>query len=65
MNQGSFKCMHLKQIKKLFNGHLENFQKYHIMASDIVSKIAATYIITRSVSDRRGRGEKTSSVYGK
>ena len=32
----------LKQIKKSFNRHPKTFQKYHIVASDIVSKIAAT-----------------------
>ena len=34
--------MLLKQIKKVFNRHPEAFQKLHIMASDIVSKFAAT-----------------------
>ena len=36
------KHMVLKQIKKAFNRHPKAFQKYQIMVSDIVSKIAAT-----------------------
>ena len=42
----------------------ETFQKYHSMASDIVSKIAATEINTRILSDIRGV-EQTSSVFVK
>ena len=42
MNQGGSKPMILKQVKKAFQRYPEAFQKYHIMASDIVSKIAAT-----------------------
>ena len=34
--------MLLKQIKATFNRDLEAFQNYHIMTSDIVSKIGAT-----------------------
>ena len=41
INQGGFKQMYLKQIKKPFNRHVEAFQRY-VMASDIVCKIAAT-----------------------
>ena len=54
INQGSSKYMLLKRMTKAFNKHPEGFQKYHIMVSDIVSKIAATYVNTRSVSDSRG-----------
>ena len=34
--------MPLKHIKKAFNRYPKVFQKYHIMAEDIVSKFAAT-----------------------
>ena len=44
INQSSFKHMLLKHIKKVFNGHSEGFHQYHIMASDIVSKIATAYL---------------------
>ena len=40
--QGGSKYMLLKQIKKVFNRHLEAFQKSHIIASDTVSKLSAT-----------------------
>ena len=42
INQAGSKQLLLKQIKKAFNRHPKAFQKYHIIASDIVSKIAAT-----------------------
>ena len=42
VNQAGSKHLLLKQIKKAFNGDPEAFQKYHIIASDIVSKTAAT-----------------------
>ena len=42
INQVDSKHMLLKQIKKSFNRHLQAFKKYHIMASDILSKTAAT-----------------------
>ena len=41
ISQGGSEYMLLKQIKKSFNRHPEDFQMY-IMASDIVSNIAAT-----------------------
>ena len=43
INQGRPKHMFLKHIEKAFNRHPEAFYKYHknhIMASDILSKIA-------------------------
>ena len=64
INQGSSKQMILKQIKKAFNRHPEPFQKYHTMASYTVSRIAATYINERSVSDTR-EVEQSNSVFGK
>ena len=48
--------MILKQIIKPFNRYPETFQKYHSMASDIVSKIAAAEINTRILSDIGGGG---------
>ena len=42
MNQVGSKHMPLQQIKKACNSHPKAFYKNHIMASDIVSKIAAT-----------------------
>ena len=50
INQASSKHLLLKQIKKAFNRHPKVFQKYHTIASDIVSKIAAIW----SVSDSKG-----------
>ena len=44
IDQSSFKHMLLKHIKKVFNGHSEDFHQYHIIASDIVSKIATAYL---------------------
>ena len=44
INPGKFKHMLLKHIKKVFNRHSEAFNKYHIMVSDTVSKIAAAYL---------------------
>ena len=41
INQTGSKHLLLKQIKKTFNRHQEAFEKCHIIASDIVSKIAA------------------------
>ena len=41
ISQGVVPNMLLKQIKKAFSRHPEAFQKYPIMASDIVSKTAA------------------------
>ena len=40
----SLKHMLLKHIKKAFNRHPKAFHKYHIMASDIGSEIAAAYL---------------------
>lgn len=40
ISQDSSRQMLLKQIKKLFNRHPEAFQKYHVMVSDIINKIA-------------------------
>ena len=59
--------MILKQIIKPFNRYPETFQKYHSMASDIVSKIAAAEINTRILSDigGGGGGVQTSSVFVK
>ena len=54
--------MLLKRITKAFNKHPEGFQKYHIMVSDIVSKIAATYVNTRSVSDSKGLNKLVQSL---
>ena len=42
INQVGSKHLPLQQIKKACNSHLKAFYKNHIMASDIVSKIAAT-----------------------
>ena len=53
INQGGSKHMLFKQLKNAFNTHVEAFQKYHTMASDIVGKVAATQINTRSVFDSR------------
>ena len=50
INQSGSKHLLLKQIRKAFNGHPKAFQRYHIIASDIISKIAATW----SVSDSKG-----------
>ena len=44
INQAGSKHFLLKQIKKAFNRLLKTFQKYHIIVSDIVSKIAATEV---------------------
>ena len=63
ISHGGSKGLLFKQIKKLFKRHLEVSQKYHNMASDIVSNFAAV-INTRSVSDGRGV-EKTNSFFGK
>ena len=48
--------MLLKYIKKEFNRHSEPFQKHHITDSDIVIKIFAISINTRSVSDSKREG---------
>ena len=42
ISQGDSKHILLKQIKETFNRHPEAFQSYHIVASDIINKIAAT-----------------------
>ena len=42
INQDGSKHMYLKQIKKVFNRHPEAFTKYHIMGSDVGSKLAVT-----------------------
>ena len=42
ISQGESKHILLKQIKETFDRHSEAFQNYHIVASDIVNKIAAT-----------------------
>ena len=53
INQGSSKHMLFKHIKNAFNTHVKAFQNYHTIASDIVGKVAATQINTRSVFDSR------------
>ena len=40
ISQDVFKHMLLKQIKKAFSRYPEVIQKFYIMASDIVSKLA-------------------------
>lgn len=60
ISQAGSNQLPLKQNKKVFNRHPESFLKYHIMASDIASKTAATQINTISVPDR-GKVEETTS----
>ena len=48
--------MLLKQIKNACNRHPEGFQKYHIMVSDFVSKIAATLINPKREFSKRSNG---------
>ena len=48
INQAGSKPLLLKQIKKAFTRHPKVFQKYHIMASDIVNKSAAIWNVTDS-----------------
>lgn len=42
INQADSKYLLLKQIKKTFYRHPEAFQKYYVIASNVVSKIAVT-----------------------
>ena len=60
INQGGSKHMLSKQIENIFNRHSEAFQKYHIF----VSKITATQINAKSVSDNKVV-EQTSSDFWK
>ena len=60
INQGGSKHMLSKQIENIFNRHSEAFQKYHIF----VSKITATQINAKSVSDNKVV-EQTNSDFWK